>query len=319
MYLSSCNQEADLPFPTAGRQVVLNGILNPDSTIRITLTETIPLDETQNFPTVNNAAVVLYEDERIVDTLVFQQDEYSSDYYPQVGKQYTVEAQVPGYEVVRASDRVPSPPVFEVCYQRDTADRYTPASAIINVSIDNPGQKAHSYWLDITSIKYDGRVCEAIEDSLVCDNGSPVFFRPKTEWYRSFSTLPDPFNSYIDNIAGGVRAYNEYIRLNSEATTSETITLDIASPTPYNYLVSYPALHDSLSYSLNVINASEVYDRYLKSSLIYYLAFEYGNPDDQRPDPFAEPIEIYSNVENGTGIFAAYYPGSIDIGDFPCE
>ena len=314
----SCTKEVDLPFPTTGRQVVLNGILHPDSTIRITLTETIPLNETQSFPTVDNATVVLYEDDRIVDTLMLQQDEYVLDYYPQAGKQYRIEAQVPTYGVVRAFDIMPSPPIFNVCYQQDTNDQYMFADAIINISIYNPEQEAHSYWVDITSIKYDGRVCEEIEDSLICDNGSPVFFRPKTEGYESFSTLPDPFNSYINNIAGGVRAYDEYIRINSEATTSETIALDIASPTPYYYLATYSALHDSLSYSLNVINASEAYDRYLKSSITYYLAFDYGNPDDQRPNPFAEPIEIYSNVENGTGIFAAYNSASLEIGDYPC-
>ena len=318
IHLSSCNKESDLPFPTTGRQVVLNGILDPDSTIRVTLTETIPLDEAPNFPVITDASVVLYEDDRIVDTLMFQKNKYILDYYPQAGKEYRIEAQVPTYGVVRASDLIPSPPIFNVCYQQDTNDQYMFADAIINISIYNPEQEAHSYWVDITSIEYDYRVCEEIEDSLVCDNGSPVFFRPKTEGYESYSTLPDPFNSYINNIAGGVRAYDEYIRINSEAATSKIIELDIASPTGYNYLATYRSLHDSLSYSLNVINASEAYDRYLKSSITYYLAFDYGNPDDQRPNSFAEPIEIYSNVENGTGIFAAYNSTSLEIGDYPC-
>jgi hypothetical protein len=35
--------------------------------------------------------------------------------------------------------------------------------------------------------------------------------------------------------------------------------------------------------------------------------------------PFAEITQTYSNIENGTGIFAAYNSVSIPYDDFPCD
>jgi hypothetical protein len=39
----TCTQELDMPFPQGKEQLVLNSILHPDSTIKVSLTKTLPL------------------------------------------------------------------------------------------------------------------------------------------------------------------------------------------------------------------------------------------------------------------------------------
>ena len=311
--LLSCTKEVDLPYPSAGMQVALNGILHPDSLIQVTLTRNLPLIDSSDFLAISDASVVLYENGQRIGTLNWQGNVYRLDYRPQTGKEYTVEADVPNYGTVTASDIVPNQPTAKLCFHEDTARVYQFSNANIAVSVDTSSEGS-VYWFDMVYTYYDGRLCKVVEDSLVCDNGTPAFLRKRIGYYQSFSTLPDPFNSFVDNTGGGVRQYDGYIRLSSETVNNQKFTLDITSPLRYEYITSYQTIHEGLSYKLNVINASATYDRYLKSSLVYYLNNEFF----ERPDPFAEPTKIYSNVENGTGIFAAYNSATLEIGDFPC-
>ena len=312
--LLSCTKEVDLPYPRAEMQVALNGLLHPDSLISITLTRVLPLTDSSGFPVVADATVTLYEEDQLIGSLLWQGDAYELDYRPQAGKCYRVEVAVPGYGVLKATDVVPDRPVASICYQEDTARIYQFSDAELVITTDNLPLGSSFYWFNVLYTYYDGRRCKLNENNLVCDDGVPSFLRTRISYYQSFSTLPDPFNSFVDNTEGGVRQYDGYVRVSSEAVNNQAFTLDMASPLRHDYITSYRAIHEDLSYTLNVISASATYDRYLKSSLIYYLNNEFF----ERPDPFAEPTKIYSNVENGTGIFAAYSSTSLEIGDFPC-
>lgn len=313
----SCTKEVDDISPlSVPEQLVLNGILHPDSIIRITLTKTIAVADARDFPIIPDATVKVYEDDQLIGNLVFQDSLYSLAYYPKEGKRYTVEASVPKYETLYASDVVPFHPVAEACFKKDTT-QYSYTDASFDVSIYDNSSEENFYWLYSTYTSYDARMCEVEADSLLCEGGVLVFLDWRDEYYQSFSTVPDPFNSFINTIAGGVREYDGYVRISDQSLNDQVIVLNIAPPGNYRYLASYRTIHDSLTYSLVVTNASQHYDRYLKSSVTYYLNNEYGG-DDARPNLFAEPTRIYSNVENGTGIFAAYNSASIEIGDFPC-
>ena len=128
---------------------MLNSLLRPDHAIQISLTTTLPSSTTTtNFPVVDNAVVTLYEDDTMVGNLIFLDSLYSIDYYPKVGHTYLIEAAVPGYPTVRASDMMPPPPSVVICFREDTADRYQFSDAILNVAIHDPAQEANAYWLD---------------------------------------------------------------------------------------------------------------------------------------------------------------------------
>ena len=87
----------------------------------------------------------------------------------------------------------------------------------------------------------------------------------------------------------------------------------------YTFLVSYPRIHEGLAVTATITNASQHYDRYLKSSITYHLNRLYSEGEDVGFRPFVQFSQVYSNVENGTGIFAAYNTTDLDIGSYPCE
>ena len=316
LLLTGCTKEVDLPFPTTGRQVVLNGILHPDSTIRITLTETIPLDETADFPVITTASVVLYEDDRLVDTLDFQKDEYTLNYFPLSGKRYTIEATAEGYLQVKASDLIPQTPLITACYK---SQRWFPYHNIaLQATIQDHAEKTN-YWLSIIIDQYkqlDSIRCTDINDARTCSfNDSSVVVTSKLSYIYSNSTIPDVFNSFIDNTLNGVRSFESFVRIEDNAITSPSTTLELTGNSYYFSNIS--KIDDSQSIILEAVSASPHYDRYLKSSVTYYLNNSFGQENDQ-PGLFTEPTRIYSNVENGLGIFAAYNSVSINLEDFPC-
>ena len=332
--LCACVRELDVPFPVSEPQIVLNGILQPDSVIRISLSKTLAVADTHDFTLVTDAVVRMYEDEQLLGSLPYQDSAYTLNYHPKVGHQYRVEAEVPGYPTVRASDIVPMPPNVEICYREDTARRYTYSSAILNISIDDPAEEANFYWVDEVSTSPERPRCSIKDDSIVWNNGAPqllpqdtivcddggppTFKKMRTYYYKSFSPVPDRFNAFVDNTSGGVTEFEMYVRVEDASLNGEMISFDLKG-SGYDYLKRYQHISDQLSVKLRVMNASQSYDRYLKSSVIYALNYLNYSDEEVGVKPFAEVTQTYSNIENGTGIFAAYNLTSIEVGDFPCE
>ncbi len=294
---------------------MLNGLLHPDHTIQVSLTTTLPLSaDTADFPVVDNADVKLYEDDAMVGNLTFRDSLYSIDYYPKVGHTYLIEAAVPGYPTVRASDMMPPPPSVVICFREDTAGVYMYANSILDINIADPPTETNAYWLETFSSYYTNRVCSLGEDGYTtCEETDQLsLVESKGTYYESFSPIPDRFNSFVDNTSGGVTAYDLYVRVDDATLDGEVISFNIALGSDYSSLSAGPS--DSASFQLNVLSSSRAYDRYLKSSVMHYLTFDFFD----EPNPFAEPVKIYSNVENGTGIFAAYNSTTLEIREFPC-
>ena len=170
--LSSCIKDVNLPFPVADEQITLNGLLHPDSLVSVSLTQTRSINDAkaEDFELVSNATINLFENNELVGALEFQDSLYTIDYYPLAGRQYAIEAVVPGYGTLRATDVVPAPPEAAVCFREDTANIYMYANAILDISITDPSSERNAYWLDTFSSRYTNRVCSRKADGYItCD------------------------------------------------------------------------------------------------------------------------------------------------------
>ena len=307
-------------FPDTPEQLVLNGILHPDSTVRIYITKSTSVtDVTQRLPSVTDAKVQLYEGDLLLGALEYQRDAYEIDYLPVPGRVYTIEVSVGNYPTVSASDTVPLALQTKACYKPQT--RYPDATIAVQATVEDNSEEEDYYWLSLLVRRYeqlDSIRCIGENEQRSCSfNDSSTTSIRRLSYLYTDSPEPDNFNSNIDNLSGGLREFNSFVRLDDIAINGTTIELDLTSHYPMFGLSDIRELDDSQSLMLEVVNASSHYDRYLKSSAIYYLNNEFG--DDGAPNPFAEPTRIYSNVENGLGIFAAYNSVSIAVEQFPCE
>ncbi|HEY9124960.1 MAG TPA: DUF4249 family protein, partial [Bacteroidales bacterium] len=110
----SCESVIDLPIEEPGSQYVVNSILNPDSVVRVYISKSVSLTDSAYFPDVNDAKVLLYENNIVIDTLEHQSGgEYRSMYKPKPLMNYSAEVITADNVVLRALDSVPAMPVIE--------------------------------------------------------------------------------------------------------------------------------------------------------------------------------------------------------------
>ncbi len=105
-------------------------------------------------------------------------------------------------------------------------------------------------------------------------------------WMESFETnapFIDGFNRSIDTESEYGYVYSYYLRFSDDDYNGQTMKLEFVRRS------------GSTRY---VWSCDENYDKYLKSSLKARLNAE-------KDLPFREPVQIYSNIENGYGIFGA--------------
>lgn len=236
--------------------------------------------------------------------------------------EYRIEADAPGYPTVWASDVMPNSPNVEICFREDTEDRYPFRSGILEIVIYDPPTEDNFYWFYDITYSYRDRFCEWENGTYECWEVDPPVLTPsESGFYYSFSPIPDRFNAFVDNTTGGVTQFDFYIRVDDVIKNGEQIAFDIASGDGWTSREEFfsESFYEGFFGTLYAISSSQHYDRYLKSSITYLLNRDYSTDEDLGFKPFVQFSRVYSNVENGTGIFAAYNTTDLDIGSYPCE
>jgi len=265
--LFSCVQDVNLEFEHEPK-FCLNCILNPDSIITVSLTLSHSLDNSGKFEAVNNAVITLYEEDNIKGTLKLKSDgKYILNQKPVSGKRYHIVAETTGYKAIKANTTVPEKPIIE--YTKDTTGIIENLKVPIfdlNVQLfDQQGK--NNYWL------YNTYIVGGIKYGGNCKEINAPYV--------------DTFNRYIDSDTKYGFHHFLQIRMTDEGYDGQI--LDFAIPDNVVYL-DYKAQH--------FLSADEHYDKYIKTTLIKRMS----ENDDL---PFYEPVQIYSNIENGYGIFGS--------------
>jgi hypothetical protein len=244
--------------------------LNPDSLITASLTLSHLLDNSGNFEAVNNAVITLYEENNIKGTLKLKSEgKYILNHKPVSGKTYHIVAETTGYESIKAITTVPEQPI--ILYSKDTTRIIESVNRpIMNINVGVMDKVGNNfYWLYGTWIlkgRKDGGGCNPVNAPYV-----------------------DTFNRYIDSDSKyGFRHFLQ-IRMTDEGYDGEQLTFTI--PDMAGSGINFQSF-------MHFLNADEHYDKYIKTTLIKRMS----ENDDL---PFYEPVQIYSNIENGYGIFGS--------------
>lgn len=152
-----------------------------------------------------------------------------------------------------------------------------------------------------------------------------VFYNIMLKYNLTYDQYLDTVFPAIEKIETGARDENTY---ETDLIFSNSSWLSNVSRDTYNvmgelsqtqnaslFVSYYPAMNKKASgsktyneeYWLELVSMSEDYYKYQKS---------YINQVTNISNPFASPIEVYSNIENGVGIFAGYNRQMIHLHDF---
>ncbi|MDF1550589.1 MAG: DUF4249 domain-containing protein [Bacteroidales bacterium] len=279
----SCEKDITLDLKEPEDMLCLDCILEAgNDSIVIYVTKVQSVENADDLEPVDNAEIVLQEEGEILPGIVnIGNGSYLLAHTPEEGKTYEIQVKVDGYKSLSAETKVPLRPVAEARYLTDTIPDekwekgyYTVPKIFIEL-VDRPMKDYYwflrAYMRNIGGVLYGSYAVAYQTDNLLFD----AFNR---YYYQDYNY---PFTNYD---------YIGALRLDDEVIKNDKISFSISTwiqPTVF------------------VINADENFDKYYKSSIKQFLTYEY----DQLP--VFEPVQIYSNIENGFGVF-----GSIAITQF---
>ena len=264
--LSSCKKVIDIELPATDPKIVVNSFFTDNSRIKVHLSKSIGILESAA-PDITDASVLLRENDDIIDTMYLESGYYYSHILAEKNKDYSLEVIATGMETVFCEDIIPEKAVLQ---------SYTCTDSVL---INEDG-------LTINELKLDFQ-----------DFPGPSFYEVELE-----------ANDVVYNYNQGL-----WFEKNSDPIITSTGLLDYNPRT----LVFTDKMFDGKHCSVKIYFASNPWSDYkLKISFRSISESYYKYKEKQiaylfslRQDIFSgmsEPINLYSNITGGYGIFAGY-------------
>ena len=277
MSLTSCIKELPFDPDIEASKLVINSYFSSDSLWEVRLTQSRSVVDTSSFDLVQNGVVNIRDGNGNLVTSLTDQGEglfSSATEFPQTGTTYRIEASAPGFETVSAEDRLPS--TFQILSFDTLTTWFQDSSRTMEFEItfqDPPGE----------------------------ENFYEIGFFREFEVYNFFEEdtsivyAPFPFNCTDPNIEttqeveDALENLFDRVWLPDATFDGEIYTIKFTLP---RSILDDPFERDA---NLVFANGSEAYFLHRKSQITADIAN--GNP-------FAQPVQVYTNIEGGYGIFA---------------
>lgn len=273
LLLMNCELVVDVKLPEVKPSLVVNGIMNNDSLLTVSVTQSRHvLDNQPFFTAVENADIKVTDESGVQHTLVHQSGEwYRASFRPAMGVLYTLTVSAPNFEPVVASARMPKAVVIE--------SAKIDSSQLVNGAV-NPKIPVEVTFQDLSTEEnfYEIRIVQRVAIRYPTPDGQlrddtiftvrPLLFPGSNQEERS---------SIFDDILFNGR------------------TFTFASEVGYYY--GNPG-GTVLETQIELISISAEYYLYLTTRNL-----------QQRSDgdPFAQPVLVFNNIENGMGIFGGFH------------
>lgn len=284
--LSSCEKIIDLPIEYTEPKVVVNSITSPDSLWQVYLSASKYIYETGDIQLIPNAIVSIQEEGGAEFGLTPQGNGmYISDTKkPIAGKTYLLSVTHPDYESVSSTTAIPSEiqlKSIEVL-ENVTIESYTYKK--VRLKFDDPAGKNY-YRISFfqTGLGYDWMT-----------GGEDLTWTEYAFWIN----YQDPNANSIDGTLTG----SESILLSDEFFDGKEYAIDVLID---GYYFDYYQTEYDMYFKVKLHHLSQEYYRFAISLQKYQ--------EGSNLDFFTQPVQVYTNIENGLGIFASYQTRSDSI------
>jgi len=292
IFFWSCEKQVRVDIPQKTPKLVVNAWLNQDQDVTVKVGKSRHVLDPVNMQssnreiyTVKNAVPVLYENNVAFDTLVFNSTDYlyKSRYNKKIrpGYTYTIRVNASGFTEAEAVTLVPSSSeiaeVKWVQHVRTNSDGFSMDD--VTIKLNDPAEP-NVYLIQFFS-SYVYTTGDANPIYCVSTNDKDI---------ELLGNETDPLNP--DNCFDGGKLLMKDTHFNG---TQKQVKFSIESDVLKTY--SDPNTNRIRRPYIKVYRITEDYFKFLKSYSIY-------NSSDE--NPFAEPVNVFSNVKNGYGIFSAY-------------
>jgi len=264
--LSSCQKVIDIELPETDPKIVVNSFFTDNSRIKVHLSKSIGILES-TAPDITDASVVLREKGVIIDTMYLESGYYYSHILAERNNKYTLEVTTPGIKSVFCEDIIPEKTVLQSCIYTDSVLFDEYANPINELKLD---------FQDVTGPSFYEIELEAKD---VIQNYKIV------TWFVHNS---DPVIT-----STGLLDYNPRTLI----FTDKMFDGKHCSVKIYFANDPYPIYDLKISFR----SVSESYYKYKEKQFAYLYSLH-----QDIFNGMSEPINLYSNITGGYGIFAGY-------------
>ena len=277
--LFSCTKEIPFDAQASTPKIVINSLFTTDSVWSAHISRSRNITEGTSDYGLPDATVSIYDEN---GTLVTSLEDQGEGYYvspsqavPQANQYYRIEASALGFESVNATNYIPiEVPILQI----DTVSNYNDQGELImqiTLNFNDPMETDNFYIVEtvVKGSNFDPEIGDSVEFSV-----------PMT------LTSSDPNIESINRVGiGGQNFGFEYLMLRDNAFRGQSYALTFS-------VRNYEDVKDlELIGEVKLVNTSQEYFDYLTSFLRYQRT--QGNP-------FSTPVQVFSNVNKGMGIFA---------------
>lgn len=281
VFCTACVQE--IPSPRLEKSsIAVSCILSNTDVQRLSLTYSKSMEGGRFFEEVEQATATLYEEGNKVGVFVKSKyGEWELKYHPKEGKRYRLQVEVPGSPVLSATTTMPA--AVAVLRNGTTHNNRTKLFT----------QQAQSapIWMFCMQSAFKDPLYAVQPPQLAEDTQAQLFQQTGTDHKNADRFNQEGTTADFDFQYGNLLSYKYYVRIAPDN--------GISNQNPYPFQVQHPSSEASFVVFRSV---SEEYDRYLKS-IIEKMTFYESEAD---PVQWFDESVIYSNIENGLGIFGAY-------------
>ena len=291
---TACDIGYDFKGGTPEPQVVVNALISPQDGFSIDICRSgVYNDEYPQFKAIGGAVVRLFEDGREVlsfttidpsdEDILYAAPSPPESYPGKAGCRYRVEVDIPDYGRVAAETCIPATPEAELNFSKN-AGRYRH----FELSKLETGAGTSAVWIrGFRKNSYGGG-----------EYGGSEHTEKHYEYYTS-SPFVDSVNGVNDAYEAGDKGaavdYEQFLRIPAD-------NFEKAVPLCFSVYGNNVYAGENYEHTFCVFAASDEYDRYFRS--LYKYSINSGSLAEE--NPFIEQISVYTNVENGLGIFAGY-------------
>jgi len=280
--LNSCVDETEIETDN----YVINSMFSSETPFVIQTSTTVSVFDTATYRSIKDMEGKLFEDDQLLGELSFQEEKDQEGvpaiipegytlpgFVPQAGKQYKLELKHHD-QIITASDVMPAKVDFSITGTSEVVDDY---------STDVNGIQCNISFKDVKEVNNYYIITYNVTEYL--DPNDDIGWTQTTGWMRS----DDPSIEY------------DYYHQSTLNTGYRFIFSDkYFNGKDYTLPVSFFVGHDSgraMSLNVYLMNVSEQYYKYVTSSI---------QQNKNNDDYYAEPTQVYNNINNGYGVFAAY-------------
>jgi len=279
---ASCIKEVNYDIQPLPQKVVVNGLFCPDSIFRIHVSLTSSTDAVPNY--ISNASVEIFKENVSIGILGHtEKGWYQTGVKPTAGSNYTLKVSVPNFEQVVAKSSVPVFPTIlsAIFYITSMVPDNSNAPGIgggqlptdAKIVFKDDPETLNYYEVGVNKFRYE--TTQETDLSILAD--SELDFSPRTLFFSD-----ELFNGTDKSLVLRKEGY--------------------ASITPSGDLFADPQSN------LKFKTCSSEYYRFRKSWTKHVFN---QNSDLNLNDPITlifigDPVEMYSNVSGGLGVFAGY-------------